>query len=284
MRHLIGTAVGIGLSLACGLSNAGSPHSVPHGGGHVSHSVHTGHPSTAVRSAYARSHALTGHSHHGSYLDPHHGMHYSHGHLVVVAAGVGTGTRSLPNSYADALEAWDQHDLAMSQAAINWQIAKSMAIQNQREAAKARDEARRMNAARYRAQQAERLLARRRPADENGLPAIPAMLQLPPNQIDRQTGKICWPRTLQGRAFDAARRGLEGLAAAGHQASRDPVKNGSREIRERIEEIKDQLREQINEMPPMEYIAAQKFLDGLVGAVAIPSHKVRPGDGLAEQP
>ena len=25
------------------------------------------------------------------------------------------------------------------------------------------------------------------------------------------------------------------------------------------------MREQINEMPPMEYIAAQKFLDGLVG-------------------
>ena len=266
MNRLISIAVGIGLPLACGISYAGSPHGASHGASHVSHSVHTGHPSAAGHQAYAGNHVPSSHSHHGSELGAHHPYsHHGHsyGDLVVVARAMGMSAQALPNNYADALEAYNRYALATSQAAVNWQMAKSMAIRNQLEVAKARDEARRMNAAKYRSRQDNRLLANRLTAEEKNHLARPASLQLPPDQIDRQTGKIRWPEALQAKTFDAARAELDELAAASRPASRDLAKCGSREIGKRIEEIKNQLREQIREMPPMEYVAAHKFLDSL---------------------
>jgi hypothetical protein len=147
-------------------------------------------------------------------------------------------------------------------AAEDFGAVQAAAIQSQLDADKARDEARRANAAAQRERLAERRLADHRWVRDNSHPAAPHLAGLSPDQFDRQTGRISWPEVLQGEAFNASRRTLEQLAAD-RSADRDAAKSGNSEMCKLIEEIKNQLREQITEMPCTEYIAARKFLDAL---------------------
>ena len=96
---------------------------------------------------------------------------------------------------------------------------------------------------------------------------------LSPEEFDRQTGKITWPKPLQGDATDDARRGLEELAATGRPISFDAVQDRNCEIRNLVEAIRQELKEQIREMRPPEYLSARKFLDGL--AAELRSESVR---------
>ena len=86
---------------------------------------------------------------------------------------------------------------------------------------------------------------------------------LSPEQFDRQTGKITWPNPLQGNATGDARHGLEELAAASRPIAYDAVQDRNREIRNLVEDIRQELKDQIREIRPAEYLAARKFLDGL---------------------
>ncbi len=262
MRRLIGIAVSIGFLATCDNSYAGDPRYV----GNVWHPAHRGFD-VAVQAPYFQNPVPHWHRHHQSWL----GIQQPDHRLILFHPGWESYARPHASTYTNALDAWDQHSSATSQPAINWQMIAGMAIQNQLDAIKARDEARRSNTAWYRSRQVERLLAARAAAKKNYNLARPALLRLSPDGIDRHTGRISWPGALQGAAFDAARRGLEQLVAAGQSASRDSVMSGSREIHELVGEIKKQLKAQIREMPPKEYIAAHKFLDGL-------ANELRSGD------
>jgi hypothetical protein len=136
-------------------------------------------------------------------------------------------------------------------------------LANQADDAQAPDDVRQGKAARNRSRHVER-----RPAghtEGTNHTASPAPVLLSPEQFDRQRGKIFWPEALRDEALAAARRQLEQLSVPGQPTSPDGVQDRSREIGELTEEIKEQLKTQIHDIPPAEYIAARKFLDGLAG-------------------
>ena len=214
---------------------------------------------TAVRPDLAPNPFLVRHS---NYQHRHWLQHNDHD-LIVISDIVGTYTRPSLGSYGNAPDNWNQCNLAASQAALNWQTAANMVMQDRLEVTEMREEAKQARAALYRSRQAEHRLAERRKAKENRPVAKTALSGLSPEQFHRQTGEILWPQALRVEAFEVARHELEQLAAD-HAASRNNVvKSGNREVRSLIEQTKSELREQIHDIPAAEYIAARKFLDGL---------------------
>jgi hypothetical protein len=193
----------------------------------------------------------------------HHPKPGTHPHgepFIVVVEDAGTNEGSSASGDTAASDSWEQNNLAASQAAVNWQTAQDLAMKNEVEAAKTRDELRRIRVARYRDGQGEHLPAGKTLPDGNDRAAQPTRL----GQVDRLTGKILWPEALRGEGFDPARQVLEQLAAA-QPGSPDAATDRGQEIHNLTDELKEQLRGQIHEMPPMKYIAARKFLDGLAG-------------------
>ena len=99
----------------------------------------------------------------------------------------------------------------------------------------------------------------------NGYTSESASSRVTAVAFDRETGEIAWPTVLQAEPFDAGRRQLEDLAAAPLPAGSDAAADRASEIHEQVEIMKAQLKEQIKEMSPSDYVAAKKFLDTLPG-------------------
>lgn len=215
--------------------------------------------------------------------------HPNHGHwrwaqninynVFPIPFGYWWGARLSRGGYANDLDNVERYNLAASQAALNWQMALQLAVQNQLEAAKARDEARQAWAAERRAREAERRANDRRKAQENPPPPAMVAVQLSPQQFDPATGKIAWPEVLQRTAFADVRSRLEQFAA-NRTVSQDTIQSRSRQANELIEEMKSQLREQVQEMPSMKYVAARRFLAALAGELQSAGVK---GDLVAER-
>ena len=162
------------------------------------------------------------------------------------------------NGRANLLRGAGAYNLATSAACVNWQMARSMAIQN-------RDDAVRSYYA-SKAAYAAYLKSQHKPAVESavaGSAAKPAPKRLSPEQFDRRTGTIVWPVALQTAAFEELREKVAELAAPGYPTSTEAFEHRSREIRKLAGEMKEQLKEEIHDMPPAEYVAARTFLDGL---------------------
>jgi hypothetical protein len=83
------------------------------------------------------------------------------------------------------------------------------------------------------------------------------------DQFDPQTGKISWPKTLQGQAFAPARSEWEKLAVEARLASADAVRCRNDKIRDLTEDIRRLLKEQVKKIPSREYIPAKKFIIAL---------------------
>ena len=267
MSRLVGIAVGIGLSLVCDISCAGGP-------------VRAGCAAWGSQAACARPslHAAYGWKPgHVAYVPnpvlPRHadrepGFDMRHHRRRFVYGKERTNAGFFPGGYAAAQDDWDQSGLGGSCPAANWRTDQDVAIQDQ---AGRGDEARQ---GKFASRQAKRQPVGHTAGEGNGHVARSAPARLSPEQFDRQTGKISWPEALQGDTMETARRGLERLAA-GQPASGDAAKNRSHEVRELTEQIKEQLKGQIREIPPADYVAARKFLNGL-------ADELRPHDATID--
>lgn len=86
--------------------------------------------------------------------------------------------------------------------------------------------------------------------------------RLSPGEFDTVTGRIAWPEVLQADAFADDRERLESLFA-------DWIHYGSlslrhrQEIRDATDAMLDALQERIHKLPPADYMAARRFLEGL---------------------
>ncbi len=147
---------------------------------------------------------------------------------------------------------------AQSQASVNYEKARSQAIDNQQ---KWTQNYMRLKEERqtFDARQRERnkhssdsLNA----AAKDGLPAL-----LGADALDPVTGRITWPDVLKGPDFAAQRTKLDELFE--HRASASSGAMNIDKIHAATMEMNAKLRNRIEELPAKHYIAARKFLDSL---------------------
>lgn len=85
---------------------------------------------------------------------------------------------------------------------------------------------------------------------------------LSPTQLDPVTGKIYWPRALRADEFSASRSELDNLFAKRARYG-DVSMDDLMAVRTITNKMVDQLKDQIRQIPTMEYTAAKQFLTSL---------------------
>jgi hypothetical protein len=167
--------------------------------------------------------------------------------------------------------AWPTSDtLAMTgsgQDSQSQQIAQTLAkqnlIQNLAETTRALNESRQVSVPAV--SQPESAPVARRPVAARTAPASasrPAATRLSAEQFDRQTGVIQWPEALQDEGMAAEREAIEELAAA-QATNPEAARPDYREVRRLTEQMKEQLKGRVRDLPTGEYVGAKKFLDAL---------------------
>jgi hypothetical protein len=180
--------------------------------------------------------------------------------------GYGYGGASTPQSAAgmamgDIIRSQGMYNQMTSAAMVNVEQARSKFIDNQRQWTEV-----------YQVQQ--RILASQHAADLEAARARNAKYQeylanrptsLPPrldtSQVDSATGKINWPGALMRPAFATQRSDVEAiLASRAHTGSNSEL---AAALSKKVREMHENLRSQIKDIVPQEYMDARKFLDSL---------------------
>jgi len=87
--------------------------------------------------------------------------------------------------------------------------------------------------------------------------------RLAPHQYDPFHGKLHWPVALMTKDFEAHREALNELFATRTTHDVGPETQFHADVRELTAEMESMLLARIESMPPMEYTAAKKFINGL---------------------
>jgi hypothetical protein len=193
-----------------------------------------------------------------------------------------TPGESFARGRADVIRAQGQFNLLTSEAAINAQEARSRAIVNSQEAVKAyfnrrqlnRDYRQSLRGPRPTREDFERYARAKRPAP------------LSPSELNTLTGQVAWPVLLKADHFTPQRTRMEELldrwAVSRHLGA---VGNfGTEEhlaVREMTDHLQEELRKQVRNLPPQDYVAAKRFLRSLEYQVTQPSTS---GVSLASMP
>jgi len=151
-----------------------------------------------------------------------------------------------------------EYNVLSSKAAINYEQARSVYIDNQQKAFSARQSMKRVAKANDIAENeaAHAALAR---ADE--FIAAHQPLPLPNSQLNPSTGNIEWPVGLSGKDFDEGRKSLDGMFESRMKSGATAAL--ASEIEKKTCELKDALREHITKMPLKDYSEARRFLDSM---------------------
>ena len=158
----------------------------------------------------------------------------------------------------DLVRSAGQANLSNSAAAVNYSVARSNQIQNRDQWTSTYFNMRETN---RRARAAER---GPRPTMEDAVRYAQAGMPKPlsPGELNPITGKISWPRFLQTDEYGANRAKLERIfayrASSGAIGPEDYMKT-----RQTVDTMLADLKKQIREIPPMQYMSARKFLQSL---------------------
>lgn len=193
--------------------------------------------------------------------------YYHPGYYPGGAYGYGGGTvaGNAAQGAASMIQAAGQRNLNNSQAAKNYEQARSMDYDNRLKGTQTYFEMRKMNKAYRDAERAPRLSteAAFRMARE-AAPDRPT-----PSQLDPTTGNIQWPVALSGDAFSADRSHLEALFADRAKTGRaDPTVY--HQINSTTKQMQSILKENIKTMAPDDYLAAKNLLEGLAYEARFP--------------
>lgn len=188
----------------------------------------------------------------GSQPTPGYGFGHAFGgynHASTLEEGVLRGAADLTRARGEA-NYW--HSLA----AINGQEAQARYLQNRQAATETYFNMRQINRD---ARNAERGL-RLSPNHYAAIARKMAPDRLANHQYDRTLGRLNWPAVLTSKYFAAEREVLDGLFAA-----RSPGDSGvgslfSSNVKELTKSLDNKLKEHVDFLPQMEYIAAKKFI------------------------
>jgi hypothetical protein len=173
--------------------------------------------------------------------------------------GASTAAGSALNGMANAISAMGNYNLSTSAAAVNMTQARRNNIENQQIYTDAYFQMRAANRS-FRAAEAGP-----RPTAEQlaRLARDGAPKPLSPGDLDSISGRINWPTALQQETFAANRAELEKLSAA--QAMHGTLTAAEQmAARKMIESMFADLRSQVSEIPPQEYVASRNFLRSLI--------------------
>ena len=183
------------------------------------------------------------------------------------------GQAAVVKAYADVLSAQAQMVKARSEANLNnakaleaLQNVRGQAIENDLKSAVTFYEKRKLYANDHAAQQLDR------PSAEDVIRYSKASVpERPTNyQLNAARGKIYWPSLLQRHEFLERREQLEALFARRASQPTGPGSEISYEAQEAVAEMRDQLRDMVEQVPPMDYVAVRRFLDSLSHEATLP--------------
>jgi len=173
-------------------------------------------------------------------------------------AGGGTVGGSYLHGMGDVIRSQGQANLDNSAAALNYSAARSQEMDNYKKQTDTYFQTRAANRA-YREQERGP-----RPTMEDlvryaqmGKPK-----RLSPSELDVVTGGIAWPALLQDHAFSQDRKAVE-AAFASRSASSAMGFSDLITVRKTTDSMIAQLKENVRDLPPNQYIEAKRFLESL---------------------
>jgi len=185
----------------------------------------------------------------------------------IVYSNASTVGESYAKGLSDVITAQGNYNLATSEAAIKMEDAIRRDIENQQLWTDTYFEMRKSNRA-YRAEERGR-----RPTTEDAIryAQMGKPIRLSPSEFDYVTGKISWPKLLEQKLFDEERTKLDELFVK--RAKYGGVSfDEQTTILQSTNNMMDQLKEQIHDMPAMFYMVARRFLESLAYESQLPPH------------
>ena len=175
---------------------------------------------------------------------------------------------------AALIEATGRYNYDTSAAAINWQEAYEMSLDNDRKKTETYFEKRQLNDS-YRAAELSRLPTRELVGriSQNKLPE-----RLDVQEFNVETGEINWPDTLMKPQYREIRAEIEALFAARTAENSGVGSQSYREIREAYRALRDELSREARQLSSDEYTISRNFVDGLHYEARF---TVEPGTALA---
>lgn len=172
--------------------------------------------------------------------------------------GASTAAGSAMNGMASAISAAGDYNLATSAAAVNMTQAQHNEIQNRQEWTNTYFEMRATNRA-------------ARAAERGPKPTMEQLVRiahdgapspLKTSQVDPVSGSLAWPGPLQAEGFDAQRAEVQQLfAKRASQGGLDYTEQAK--ARQAIQVMREELKAQIKDIPPQDYVASRDFLRSL---------------------
>jgi hypothetical protein len=177
--------------------------------------------------------------------------------------GASTAAGSALSGMASVISAKGDYNLSTSAAAVNMTQAQKQEIQNRQQWANTYFDMRATNRAARTAERSPRptmeQLVRRA---QEGAPK-----PLSPNQMDAVNGRLNWPSALQQASFDSQREQTDRLFATrakyGGLSYADQLA-----VRQAVDAMFGELKTQIRDIPPQDYVACRNFLESLTYAAS----------------
>lgn len=178
-----------------------------------------------------------------------------------------TPAESYARGMADMTRAAGQRNLLDSMAAGNFEEARSLELDNRLKATETYFEMRRINS--------EARAAERRPPASSEVAFRRAQEVTPPpltaTQLDPVTGQIQWPRLLMQDRYAALRDEIDALFAERSDAGGSIGQDTFQQLITACNDLQAQLRANIRDYLPNDYIAASKFIQSLSFAARFPT-------------
>lgn len=184
--------------------------------------------------------------------------YYGDGSGSTVAGSTATGM-------ANVIQAKGQNSLANSEAANNYEEARSKNYDNNLKGTQTYFEMKQMNQS-YRESQ----MKPRSPEFFAKVAAERAPSRLTSSQLDPVTGAIAWPMILQGEAFAPDREKLDALFAQRIASHGSIGLQSYQELQATSEAMLQMLKDNIRQYPPQDYVQAKSFLESLAYEAGFP--------------
>lgn len=171
-----------------------------------------------------------------------------------------TAAEGQARGQAALIQAQGQAMQAASVSAINFEQARSQYIQNRQQWDQIRQQRRDAAEQQRAADQAARRAERERLNAQ--APPRPPAAGLSNLQVDPNTGDVTWPEVLQAEKFATSRAALQDLLKV--RAHTGATADINQQIFDSATLFRNELRDEIRNLPPSGYIEARRFLDQLI--------------------
>jgi len=178
-----------------------------------------------------------------------------------------TAGESYMRGFSDVIRSQGEANLRNSEAAINYEEARSREYDNRLKGTQTYFEMRRMNTQyreqergpRITQQQADHLAASRAPSRINA------------NQVDPLTGEIAWPMVLTDEPYTKYREKLQDLFAQRAQRGGSIGLSSYNEIQTVCKQLEQALVANINKYQPSQYVDGKRFIEQLAYEARFPT-------------